>query len=109
MSILYEVAASIGGACLDGRSNHGAWGYEKQFHATRESAELAIARLRDGGHWGCPIPPTYDIVEWTRADYPDDDLGEQEWRRASRQAGISPDDVESDLPAGTTGAVGEGS
>ena len=90
MATLYEVAAYIGCVCLDGRSNHGAWGHERQFHATRESAEGAIARLRNGGHWGCPEAPTYDIVERTRADYSNDAIGEQEWRRACRQAGISP-------------------
>ena len=90
---LYEIAARIGDGCLDGRSNHGAWGYEQQFHATRESAEAAVARLREGGHWGCSETPTYDVVERTRADYSDDDIGEQEWRRACRQAGISPAEV----------------
>jgi hypothetical protein len=93
MARLYEVAAYIGYECLDGRSNHGAWGHERQFHATRESAEGAVARLRDGGHWGCREAPNYDIVERTRADYPNDAIGEQEWRRACRQAGISPADV----------------
>ena len=39
MSGLYEITAYIGSECLDGRSNHGAWGTEMQFHATRESAE----------------------------------------------------------------------
>jgi hypothetical protein len=90
---LYEIAARIGDECLDGRSNHGAWGYERQFHATRESAEAAVARLRDGGHWGCSAAPTYDIGERTRSDYSDDDIGEQEWRRACRQAGIAPAEV----------------
>jgi hypothetical protein len=93
MAGLYEIAANIGGACLDGRSNHGAWGHERQFHATRESAEAAVARLRDGGHWGCSEAPSYDIVERTRADYSEDAIGEQEWRRACRQAGISPVEV----------------
>ena len=90
---LYMIAARIGDACLDGRSNHGAWGYEQQFHATRESAEAAVARLREGGHWGCSETPTYDVVERTRAAYSDDDIGEQEWRRACGQAGISPAEV----------------
>jgi hypothetical protein len=90
---LYEIAAKIGSECVDGRSNHGAWGYETQFHATRESAEGAVARLRDGGHWGCAEAPTYAIVERTRADYSNDAIGEQEWRRACRQAGISPAEV----------------
>ncbi len=90
---LYEIAARIGDGCLDGRSNHGAWGYERQFHATSESAEAAVARLRDGGHWGCSEAPTYDVVERTRTDYSDDDIGEQEWRRACGQAGISPAEV----------------
>jgi hypothetical protein len=94
MARLYEIAASIGGQCLDGRSNDGAWGHEKQYHATRESAEEAAARLRHGGHWGCPEAPIYDIVERTRDDYSDDAFGEQEWRRAYRQAGISPADPE---------------
>jgi hypothetical protein len=93
MARLYEIAAYIGGQCLDGRSNDGAWGHERQYHATRESAEEAVARLRHGGHWGCPEAPTYDIVERTRADYSNDALGEQEWRRACRQAGISPADA----------------
>jgi hypothetical protein len=93
MARLYEIAANIGGQCLDGRSNDGAWGHERQYHATRESAEEAVARLRHGGHWGCREAPTYDIVERTRADYSDDALGEQEWRRAYRQAGISPADA----------------
>ena len=93
MARLYEIAAYIGSECLDGRSNHGAWGYERQFHATRESAEEAVARLRDGGHWGCSAAPTYAIDERTRADYSNDDIGEQEWRRACRQAGISPAEV----------------
>ena len=53
MARLYEIAVHIGSECVDGRSNHGAWGHERQFHATRESAEEAVARLRDGGHWGC--------------------------------------------------------
>ncbi len=57
---------------------------------TRESAEEAAARLRDGGHWGCSEAPTYAIGERTRADYSNDAIGEQEWRRACRQAGISP-------------------
>ena len=35
MATLYEIAAYIGSGCVDGRSNHGAWGYEKQFHATQ--------------------------------------------------------------------------
>ena len=89
MASLYEIAAYIGSACVDGRSNHGAWGYEKQFHATRESAEEAVARLRDGGHWGCSQAPTYTIVERTRADYANNAVEEQAWRRACRQAGIS--------------------
>jgi hypothetical protein len=90
MMTLYEVAATIGCQCLDGRSNHGAWGHEKQYHATRASAESATARLRGGGYWGCPEPPTYEVVERTRDDFPGDGLGEQEWRRACRQAGVSP-------------------
>jgi hypothetical protein len=90
---LYEIAAYIGSECVDGRSNHGAWGYERQFHATRESAEEAVARLRDGGHWGCSQAPTYTIVERTRADYGNNAVEEQEWRRACRQAGISPAEV----------------
>ena len=89
---LYEIAAYIGSDCVDGRSNHGAWGYEKQFHATRESAEEAVARLRDGGHWGCSQAPTYTIVERTRADYANNAVEQQEWRRACRQAGISPEE-----------------
>jgi hypothetical protein len=93
MARIYEIAARIGGECLDGRSNHGAWGHERQFHATSESAEGAVERLRGGGHWGCSEAPTYDIVERTRADFSDDDIGEQEWRRACRQAGISPAEV----------------
>jgi hypothetical protein len=88
MSGLYEITAYIGSECLDGRSNHGAWGDEMQFHATRESAEGAVLRLRNGGHWGCSQAPLYAIVERTRADYSDDAIGEQEWRRACRQAGI---------------------
>ncbi|HWE35451.1 MAG TPA: hypothetical protein VG406_02685 [Isosphaeraceae bacterium] len=90
MERLYEIAAYIGCECLDGRSVHGAWGHERQFHPTRESAEASVARLRGGGSWGCPEPPTYDIVERTRADYSDDAIGEQEWRRARRQAGLPP-------------------
>jgi hypothetical protein len=90
MMTLYEVAAFLGCQCLDGRSNHGAWGHEKQYHASRESAEVAMARLRGGGYWGCPEPPTYEVVERTRGDFPGDTLGEQEWRRACRQAGVSP-------------------
>ena len=89
MATLYEIAAHIGAKCVDGRSNHGAWGYEKQFHATQESAEEAVARLRDGGHWGCSEAPTYTIVVRTRADYSNNTIGEQEWRRACQQAGIS--------------------
>jgi hypothetical protein len=65
-----------------------------QFHATIQSAELAAARLRDGGSWGCPSPPTYSIVERTRADYSDDDIGQQEWRRACKQAGIAIVEIE---------------
>ena len=93
MTTLYEIAAQIGSECVDGRSNHGAWGHERQFHATRELAEEAVARLRDGGHWGCSVVPTYSIVERTRADYSNDAFGEQEWRRACRQAGISSAEV----------------
>ena len=89
MLTLYEIAAFIGRDCLDGRSYAGAWGQEMQFHATLPSAEAAVARLRKGGSWGCPEPPTYDIVERTQADYADDDIGQQEWRRACKQAGIS--------------------
>jgi hypothetical protein len=94
MATLFEIAARIGDECLDGRSNHGAWGHEHQFHATRDSAERAVARLRDGGHWGCSQAPSYDIVERTRADYSDDAIGEQEWRRACHQAGVSPVEFE---------------
>jgi hypothetical protein len=94
MARLYEIAARIGEHCLDGRSNHGAWGLEHQFHATRESADQAVERLRDGGHYGCSEAPTYEVIERGRADYPDDPIGEQEWRRACRQAGISPDGAE---------------
>jgi hypothetical protein len=90
MASLYEVAASIGCESLDGRSIHGAWGHEKQYHATRASAEAAAARLRGGGYWGCPEPPTYAVVERTRAAFPADALGEAEWRRACRQAGVAP-------------------
>jgi hypothetical protein len=93
MTTLYEITAYIGAACLDGRSNHGACGNERQFHATSESAEGAVARLRDGGHWGRSQSPTYAIVERTRAGYPDDAIGEQEWRRACRQVGASPDEI----------------
>jgi hypothetical protein len=90
---LYEIAAHIGGECIDGRNNSGAWGYERQFHANRELAEEAVARLRGGGHWGCPTAPTYDIVERTRADYEKNEIGEQEWRRACRQAGVAPNEI----------------
>ena len=93
MATLHEIAAYIGSKCLDGRNNRGAWGHERQFHATRGSAEEAIARLRDGGHWGCAEAPTYEVIERARADYSDDAIGEQEWRRACRQAGISPADL----------------
>jgi hypothetical protein len=90
MATIYEIAALIGSQCVDGRSNHGAWGHEKQFHATLESAEEAVARLRDGGHWGCSEAPTYSIVMRTRADYSRSAIDEQEWRRACQQAGVSP-------------------
>ena len=93
MARLFEIAVHIGSECLDGRSNHGAWGEERQFHASRESAEEAAARLRDGGHWGCSDAPTYTIIERTQADYSSDAIGQQEWRRACRQAGISPAEV----------------
>ena len=43
MARLYEIAAYIGSECVDGRSNHGAWGHERQFHATRESAEESVS------------------------------------------------------------------
>jgi hypothetical protein len=87
---IYEVMARIAGICVDGRSSRGAWGSEKQFHASRESAEAAMARLRAGEYFGCPVPPTYEVVERTRDDFPGDNLGEQEWRHACRQAGVDP-------------------
>ncbi len=87
METIYEVAAFLGGDCMDGRSYDGAWGQERQFHASRESAEAAAQRLRGGGWWGCPEPPTYEVIEKARFDFPDDPIGEQEWRRALRQAG----------------------
>jgi hypothetical protein len=93
MATLFEISAYIGSECVDGRSNHGAWGRERQFHATRESAEEAVSRLRDGGHWGCSVAPTYTIVVRTRADYSENAIGQQEWRQACRQAGISPAEV----------------
>ena len=39
------------------------------------------------------LTPTYAIVERTHADYSNNAIGEQEWRRACRQAGISPAEV----------------
>ena len=51
MAKLYEIAR-IGSECVDGRSNHGAWGYETTFHANA-SRPRGQSRLRDGGHWGC--------------------------------------------------------
>ena len=87
---IYEVAASMSGHCLDGRDFSGVWGLEKQFHPNRESAELACRRLQAGGGWGCAELPTYSVEERTRADYPPDPLGEQEWRHACRQAGVDP-------------------
>ncbi len=44
IATLYEIAAHIGSQCFDGPSNHGVWDHEKQFHATREPAEEAVAR-----------------------------------------------------------------
>ena len=38
-------------ACVDGRNNHGAGATRSS--STCVSAEGAVARLRDGGHWGC--------------------------------------------------------
>ena len=85
---IYEVSASLAGVCVDGRSLRGVWGNEKQFHPDRASAEAASTRLRGGGYWGCPVPPTYEVVEVTRDQFAADDLGEQEWRSACRQAGV---------------------
>jgi hypothetical protein len=87
---IYEVAASIAGTCVDGRDFSGVWGHEKQYHPSRESAERACERLRNGGYWGCSDPPTYWIEELTRAQFSPDAIGEQEWRRACRQAGVDP-------------------
>jgi hypothetical protein len=89
--IIFEISASMSGVCMDGRNYEGIWGHEKQFHATRESAEAACLRLRNGGYWGCPEPPTYSVVERIRENYPADELGEQEWRHALKQAGIRRD------------------
>ncbi len=89
MATIYEVMAYIANVCIDGRSNHGAWGHQKQFHTTRESAESACRILRAGDNWGCQEPPRYEVVERTRQDFPGDDMGEQEWRRACKQAGLS--------------------
>ena len=44
MARLYEIAAYIGSECVDGRSNHGAWGNERQFHATASSADSRVGR-----------------------------------------------------------------
>ena len=89
---IYEVSAYLAGVCVDGRSLRGVWGNEKQFHPDRAAADSALARLSAGGYWGCPVAPTYEVQEVTRERYPGDDLGEQEWRTACRQAGVDPID-----------------
>jgi hypothetical protein len=87
---IYEVACTIPSACVDGRSMVGLWGHEHHFHGDRLSADLACARLRAGGYWGCTEPPSYEVLSRSRTDYPSDFLGEAEWRAACREAGVDP-------------------
>jgi len=84
----YEVSAFLADSCADGRSLRGVWGNEKKFHPDRDSAAAALDRLKAGGYWGCPVPPTYEIAEVTRDRFAADNLGEQEWRSACREAGV---------------------
>jgi hypothetical protein len=87
---IFEVTAVIPSLCADGRNTVGMWGHERHYHATRESAEAACGRLRAGGYQNCHDTPEYDVAERTRADFPADLFGEQEWRAACREAGVDP-------------------
>ena len=89
MARLYEIAATI-------EASASTAGATTAPGAMRGSTTDARVGQRSGGaaaprrSLGLPKAPAYDIVERTRPDYSNDDLGEQEWRRACRQAGISP-------------------
>jgi hypothetical protein len=87
---IYEVSCRPPERCGDGRSTAGLWGHERQYHATRASAEAACAHLRDSEYWGRADPPEYSVRERTRADFAPDAIGEGEWRAACRQAGVAP-------------------
>jgi hypothetical protein len=87
--ILYEVACFVESHDLDGQTTAGLWGYEKQFHPTHESADAACKRLRErAAKHGDPV--RYEVHERRREDFSSDNIGDQEWRRACRQAGIDP-------------------
>lgn len=87
---IYTVTARLAAWCNDGRSTEFLWGHERQYHATRESAELACQRLRDHGS-KCAEPERYGVEVRTRLDYTRDLFGEQEWRAACHQAGVDPE------------------
>ena len=88
---IFEITARVPTQCNDGRNPAAFWGHETQYHAVRTTAESALRRLQDGGAYGCDPPLEYAVVEVTRADFPPDEFGTDEWKRACRQAGVDPE------------------
>jgi hypothetical protein len=84
---IYEVACYMDGDDFDGRTTAGLWGHEHQFHATHELAEAAVHRLRKRAA-AEKDSVRYEVEARVRADFPSDPIGDQEWKRACRQAGV---------------------
>src|SRR4051794_4164006 len=99
MIAIYEVSATLANSFLDGRNTASVWGYERQFHPTRQAAEAACERLRHAAHWGRTPPPHYEVLERTRDQFPPDFFGDEEWGRACHQAGIHPTQEVASQPA----------
>lgn len=87
---IFAVTTHIPDGCNDGRDAAVFWGHEKQYHASRESAEAACRRLQEAHGIGCDDPPGYAVEELSRAGFESGPIGDHEWRVACKQAGVDP-------------------
>jgi hypothetical protein len=90
MLTLFTITVRIPSVHNDGRDPAIFWGHEVQFYTVRKTAEFACRRLQA---WAALSPgqhPEYEVAEITRADFPHDEFGAEEWRHACRQAGVDP-------------------
>lgn len=87
---IFAVTTRIPGGCNDGRDTAIFWGHEKQYHATRETAEASCQRLNDSHVQGCDEPPLYDVEEFSRETFETGTFGDKAWRSACREAGVDP-------------------